>query len=1072
MAVDKYYNVSGTANVSRELVPPPDEPSKWGKFTAGFGESKTPFGELRWWGKAGRVLQMPAGLVYTMVEAAGKNIGYTIKGQPGKISETTGSAIKQFGRTLSLQEQHSFQEVFYENPASIGYQNPIGVAAGLAGDVVLDPTTYVTGGLTKQGRTAKSLAGLDEELKLALAAGEDVSSIVIKIDSRVGQAASKLHQAGKPTRLLATGVEQAAAGQKGIKFAGRAFPTWLNVGWEKMKVFMGKGVEATHVPKYIRKVFVTSTGNKVADSVETMSRNTINYRNSLIANRVKNVMPLYDELPEASKVIVTRALEDGNLITKLASKEKTVYDRLIVFKDMLTNLRNKGYLDDILQDSPKVIDDWFPHVVKQSDAKPFFGGSTKVHGVPTSVDATRNIDRLVPVTNKSGQAIDDIYDVRQFTKHIYADEVAKIEKAAQRKIRILETKRNALKSLIESPGAKTKIAAIDKQILNIQSGITDDIAKLPKADTFYSKTFQVAGDVAPSGKVTAEIGETGKGKSVTDFFTRERAGVFEVNEWINKVNLTAAPNEKMALFETNPVVAYAQRGMDISKGVTAQEYITGMRQFGKTLDDAPANWHTVTLKDGKMIQGLEDMRFSPEMAANINRVYEGWKPESLSKVMDIVNVTGKWWRSQALVSPAYHFRNFISNKWSNYLADVNPKFYKMAMDVQMGKQIKPFVDDFGRVWTTDLIIDAARKHGVLNLGQTAQEVTEDYMKALTQSRLSKVNPLNTENVLFRANRHVGTAIENNDRLAHFMSKLQGGDSVTSAAASVKKYLFDYADLTDIEKKYIKNATLFYTWTRKNIPLQFKELTQQPGKFSALFKVKTAVETAAGPAPNEEFLSEYVKYNAPIRLRTNEDGTTEYFLLGNWIPPAQAIAFLEQPVRNMVSMLAPYFKLPVEMWSNKSMFFTDASGQPSPIETSPQNPTNFLGLDIRGKTGNIMRNIRVLNDLNKLNPGEIFGGEGKPAKFQFPAFSLPGVGIVAPAQESKAISTLEDSELRRILNYVLGGQVQKYNPAEQAIYDAWNKKTTDEDMIKTIRKTINTPYGQKLLEQYNESHAEE
>ena len=120
----------------------------------------------------------------------------------------------------------------------------------------------------------------------------------------------------------------------------------------------------------------------------------------------------------------------------------------------------------------------------------------------------------------------------------------------------------------------------------------------------------------------------------------------------------------------------------------------------------------------------------------------------------------------------------------------------------------------------------------------------------------------------------------------------------------------------------------------------------------------------------------------------------------------------------------------------------------------------------------MRNIRILNDLNKLNPGEIFGGEGKPAKFQFPAFTLPGVGIVAPAQESKAISTLEDSELRRILNYVLGGQVQKYNPAEQAIYDAWNKKTTDEDLINTIRKTINTPYGQKLLEQYNKSHAEE
>jgi len=1177
MSINEFYNSAGTTAVAvnTQPVPQPDIPT----------QDDESWNDLSLWGKTGRLLQMPVGVVYTGVEAVGKTIRNVAAGKSEYTPELWKNLSKQAWRTATLKESHSFQEVF-NRPESIGYGNVIGKVVGLGADIMLDPTVYVTGGLTKAGKAAKSMSGLTKEAKMLIAAGEDTSMIYLKTDSTVAQMARAAQKAGKPTEFLATKLEQARAGQKGLKFFGKSVaPTWFNVGWENMKSYMGGVAKATKVPTLVRKVFSTSSGNKVADTIETVSRDTINFRNSLITNRVKGLMPMWNKLKEKSQVAVTKALENGNLVKNLSNEEKVVHGGLENFRTMLTNLRNKGYLDDILRDEPATIIDWFPHVQKQIDSVPFFQkvvetvkdvgkavkgkmgeivgetetkvarGGGKVHGVPKSVEATRGMDWLTPVENVSGKAerVVTIPEKGGFTAKKYVEEVAKVEAEASRKMTILSAKRDALKVLTDIPGNADKeillknlrkllpkgkgvakdietvplnefldtisklkgekgfeldqkitnvllrlknladnpemvnetvgtfvrgvkgvdeeiniidrIAKLDKEIINVQNSIVEQTAKFPKQDIWYTK------------KVA-----TGKeGKFVEDIYIKERANVFEKNKAIAEWNIGRAANEKIPLFETNPLVAFTQRGMDISKGVTSREYINQMRQFGKSTEDAPVNWQTVSLKDGKMIQGLEDLRFDPEIVKNINKVYEGFKPEQVKWfVKNVLAPVGGVWRAQALVSSAYHFRNFISNKWSNFLAGVNnPQVYFMAKNMQMGKDVK-FVDGFGREWTTKTLMDAARKNGVLNLGQTAQEVSQNVLKDIRQSTLAKYNPLNTENLLFQTNRNVGTAIENNDRLAHFIGRMQLGDAVPDAAASVKKYLFDYSDLTQIEKDVFKNVTLFYTWTRKNIPLQLREFTQQPGKFSSIFKAETAIEESAGAPPNEKFLNEYIKDNAPIRIRTTEDGITEYFLLGNWLPAAQAITFLEQPTANLISMVSPYFKIGIELFANKSLFFTGANGEPSKLETTAQNPTNFLGLNIRGKTANIIRNIRILNDLNRMNPGQIFGGKGKPAAIQFDTTKWPFiirkpvemlekvVGPIAPAQESKAVSTLKDSELSRVLNYVLGGQMQKYNPAEQAIYDAWSKKTSDSDLMKTIRKTMNTPYGKKLLEKYRES----
>ena len=68
---------------------------------------------------------------------------------------------------------------------------------------------------------------------------------------------------------------------------------------------------------------------------------------------------------------------------------------------------------------------------------------------------------------------------------------------------------------------------------------------------------------------------------------------------------------------------------------------------------------------------------------------------------------------------------------------------------------------------------------------------------------------------------------------------------SSGSVKAQQLLFghtDYGDLTPTEHS-IKKVAAFYTWTRKNAPLQVAEMARQPGKFTAVAK---AYDAAGGP----------------------------------------------------------------------------------------------------------------------------------------------------------------------------------------------------------------------------------
>ena len=70
------------------------------------------------------------------------------------------------------------------------------------------------------------------------------------------------------------------------------------------------------------------------------------------------------------------------------------------------------------------------------------------------------------------------------------------------------------------------------------------------------------------------------------------------------------------------------------------------------------------------------------------------------------------------------------------------------------------------------------------------------------------------------------------------------------------------------------------------------------------------------------------------------------------------------------------KSPIEWFTNYSSFAERS------LERYPGEITNYLGLQMPRKVANLVRNVRVLNIVDRFNPGLIFGSKTRPGIFGY------------------------------------------------------------------------------------------
>lgn len=410
----------------------------------------------------------------------------------------------------------------------------------------------------------------------------------------------------------------------------------------------------------------------------------------------------------------------------------------------------------------------------------------------------------------------------------------------------------------------------------------------------------------------------------------------------------------------------------------------------------------------------------------IGKTREDFGHGLIKKWYDPVN---NWMRLYSLfLFPTYHIRNFAGAIWNNFLADVDPKAHFLAHKVIWGgKKIGQWADEFaqgkpfevdgiksfspnkrlpwkidGKHMTYQEILDEANEMGSLGrglMGAHQIDLGEHSLKSRMGSIVGakQLIPGTRQWTPLQFGARVGNQVENVVRLAHYISKRKDGLSAFDAAMSVAKFQFDHAEQSPFMRNWLKRIFFFPTWTANNVPLQAKMFLLRPGKFTAVAHVTEAIERKAGPEPDDKLVPEWINKQFGVRFRYNKDkGTYEYFLLGGWLPAAD-IHKLFNPGDELINQIAPIPKQAVEQALNKSAFFDQE------LEEYPGQRREFLspeagqilagipgasalskllfgapieeGITVRGRTHNLMRQIRLINEIRRTSEAAARSGPG-------------------------------------------------------------------------------------------------
>lgn len=483
----------------------------------------------------------------------------------------------------------------------------------------------------------------------------------------------------------------------------------------------------------------------------------------------------------------------------------------------------------------------------------------------------------------------------------------------------------------------------------------------------YLKQAQVGGAKVWNAKIANAL------RRKTGDFTLQ-----EFNDFVATHGLKSLGGRSVEqFFMQQPAYAVYARSVRSAKAVTSAQFLDDVgKTFGTPIAKAPSFWQELPDSVTKLNPSLKGLKFDPEVMSEITRTTAQYiNPQQAKIFLRGFDTVQNLWKKWTLAPfPKYHLRNMVGNMWNNYLAGVDLRNYPKAQAIQMYRKYKG--TKFGRVAEAELrklgittqmaddTIMQAEKMGVLGRGWYAADIETTLKKELERGFISqplriKAKKIITGEIITEKGMAFGSTIENNARLAHFIDRLSKGDDAMQASISVKKFLFDYGDLTAFEKQVMKRLFPFYTWTRKNIPLQAEMIWKQPEKFAPL-----AVPLRRRD-PQDLLKLKYARPDLyerlPVELKRDVDTVTYVPLEG--LIPAGDLAKIIRPQEMVLELLTPYLRAPIELAMNKSFYFE------SEIQRYPKETQELLRMDMPVKVKyaltTVLPQARLLNEMNKL-----------------------------------------------------------------------------------------------------------
>jgi len=365
------------------------------------------------------------------------------------------------------------------------------------------------------------------------------------------------------------------------------------------------------------------------------------------------------------------------------------------------------------------------------------------------------------------------------------------------------------------------------------------------------------------------------------------------------------------MFETDPGVYIPSYLKSLSRAMGGDVFEQGVVKLGKK--EAPTT--------GEWVRDSVNKRYyTADQAKDIVRARRAYNSEPhMHRVFRTYQKAIAYWKMEKLfLIPAYHVRNVIGNMWNNSLASNN----FMADAPAWGKAYKSAARLMKRVGddTANESEKALYREMVERGVARSQSFTLDSARGAAQGATT-LNPLSTRFAGFRTGMNVAQSLEDWARIAHYMWARGKGMGKEKAAASVNKHLFDYSDLTDFETK-VRDFVPFYTWTRKNLPLQLEMAVTNPNRYRNL--AQGAVEWQSGFGEESDIAGlppwvsgeQTMNMPVPITLPGDDPGKRRYLDLFQYLPTGDLSRIGDE---GPLAALGPLPKALIELGTGVSTF---------------------------------------------------------------------------------------------------------------------------------------------------------
>jgi hypothetical protein len=551
-----------------------------------------------------------------------------------------------------------------------------------------------------------------------------------------------------------------------------------------------------------------------------------------------------------------------------------------------------------------------------------------------------------------------------------------------------------------------------------------------------------------------------------DYWLTEGAGGFEKNHTLLH-KMAGKPKELAKAFDTDIETILHATAQQAPRAIANAEYLNeGSRIFGKTKAQL-AKLVKLGAKNGgidagkakaykplpdeilKQMPHLKKYVFPSDTMVEMLKAYRQFAdPAPVWRAFDTIQ---NWGKSYTLfLFPWYHFRNAFGNLNNMHLAGFGEDFGADMLDYFKGrtaqmwmsrgnmtraKRIKWYVKSLNKEIDSEKATQLALENGVSGSGLLGHDIpwnAMDRVDSMWDSLGSFGKAWFPGSMQFKPlewGRRFGTFMENGDRFILFMNRLRKGDDVRTAAMKSKKFLGDYRSeiMTSWERENMARAFPFYRWNRFNIPMQVEQLaTSQRSRLKFLTQVRIAKELIPediDPADLPEEVPQWIKDAVGVPTRRNQDtGELEFLLLGSYHPLADidhlvSLAALRPLPAGMKAIreMTPIARLPVELFIGRSL------SMDRPLRGEIEE---FLGQQMDAERVNLYRNIRVVAELDKMDPFSHYHRTRPKPSERLRIIRAFGPSIYALQQERYKISW--DKERRE--------QMKKRNSKARKLYE--------------------------------------